>query len=481
MNLFSLHGEAALRLPADGATEDTRMSNANEERALGDLARLGFVHPVENGLAGRSWRWNGAHPAGDRALLTLLARFDLDLEVGLAADEVVWIAAAIERSASGQAAAHAFSGTGFAPAEAVRACLGEFAETQSWLYRPGDCDKRCDRDALGTAAVDPWHVLGFSHEQRDRRAELSEAWPGYDSIPEPWAFDGEIDWSSVEALSDRSVHWLPSQVCFGRYAERAQIAGSGWRNDSNGCAAGQTFDGALSRALLELVERDATGIWWYGRISRPAVARSVIEDDVLHRAIAARAQMGQQLWLLDLTHDLEIPVVAAILADRTGALLALGFGADVESLRAAYSAYREMCQMELSVTLVQRRAAQMGEVARPEDRRLLHWTSAASIERLPHLRPGTEAMPRAPSIAASNDAEAAGPIVERLYRAGLEAFAIDLQRSDIGLPAARAFVPGLCHFKPRLGHRRLVDVPRALRWQDPDFSTRDLSQTPLLI
>jgi ribosomal protein S12 methylthiotransferase accessory factor len=481
MNLFSLHGEAALRLPADGATEDTRISNANEERALGDLARLGFVHPVENGLAGQSWRWNGAYPAGDRALLALLARFDLDLEVGLAADDVVWIAAAIARPIAPEAASHAFSGTGFGPAEAIRACLGEFAETQSWLYRPGDCGRRCDRRALGAAALDPWHVLGFSQEQRDRRVDLNEAWRGHDSIPEPSAFDGEIDWSAVEALSDRSVRWLPSQVCFGRYAERAQIAVDGWRSDSNGCAAGRTFEGALSHALLELVERDATGIWWYGRISRPAVARSVIEGDALHGAIAVRAQMGQQAWLLDLTHDLEIPVVAAILADQAGALQALGFGADVEPLRAARAAYREMCQIELSVALVRRRAGQMGEAARPEDRGLLHWMSAASIERLPHLRPGTGATPRAPSTAANNDGEATGLILERLYRAGLEALVVDLQRPDIGIPGARAFVPGLCHFKPRLGHRRLIDVPRALSWRDAGFNAKNLHETPLMI
>jgi ribosomal protein S12 methylthiotransferase accessory factor len=479
MNLFSLHGEAALRLRADGTAEDTRISSANEERALGDLARLGFVHAVENGLAGRSWRWNGTQPAGDRALLALLARFDLDLEVGLAADDVVWIAAAVARPVAGQASGHAFCGTGFGPAEAVRASLGEFAETQSWLYRPDDGGRRCNRRALGAAALDPWHILGFSQEQRARRVDLNEAWRDYDSIPQPSAFGGEIDWSAVEALSDRSVRWLPSQVCFGRYAERAQIAGDGWRADSNGCAAGRTFESAVSRALLELVERDATGIWWYGRISRPALARSIVEDDPLDGALARRAQMGQQAWLLDLTHDLEIPVVAAILADQAGALLALGFGAEVDSLRAARSAYREMCQMELSVALVRRRAGQMGEAARPEDRRLLHWMSAASIERLPHLRPATGLTAR--MIAAQYDAGVSGFILERLYRAGLEAFAIDLQRPDIGIPAIRAFVPGLCHFKPRLGHRRLIDVPRALHWRDPDFNTRDLNETPLLI
>jgi hypothetical protein len=68
-----------------------------------------------------------------------------------------------------------------------------------------------------------------------------------------------------------------------------------------------------------------------------------------------------------------------------------------------------------------------------------------------------------------------------LRRAGLEAYSLDLQRADIGVPAVRAFVPGLCHFKPRFGFRRLIDVPRALRWRDAGFDVDELSDLPLLI
>jgi hypothetical protein len=80
------------------------------------------------------------------------------------------------------------------------------------------------------------------------------------------------------------------------------------------------------------VERDATGIWWYGGIRRPMVPRSLLEDDTLGQALAARERMGQSVRLLDLTHDLEIPVIAAIIADKKGNLLALGFGCDVDKV-----------------------------------------------------------------------------------------------------------------------------------------------------
>jgi ribosomal protein S12 methylthiotransferase accessory factor len=472
MILFSLHGGSALRLPTDGQAA-SHASSAGEEEALQELARLGFVRRADDGPAGAGWRWSSDHPAADRALLALLAQFDLHLELGMAADETVWIAAAIKEGPPSEPAGDVFSGTGFRPDDAVRSCLGELAEFQSWLYRPGDSSKRCDRRALGEWAIDPWDVLGFTQEQRDRRLDFNNVWHGYDAIPEPMAFDGEIDWSPIKALGDGSTHWLPSQICFGRYAAGA------WRSDSNGCAAGRTPEHATAHALLELVERDATGIWWYGQIPRPEVPQSLLEGDPLAGALARRTEMGQRVWLLDLTHDLEIPVIAAILADKDGNLRSLGFGCHVNQLQAARSAYLEMCQMELSMGFVRRRVAQAGDTATPDDRRVLDWMSR--IDHLAHLRPGQGLIARRPPNVSNDKGHIAELALERLRRARLEAYIADLQRPDIGVSAVRAFVPGLCHFKPRLGFRRLIEVPRTLRWREAGFDAKDLGEAPLLI
>ncbi len=72
-------------------------------------------------------------------------------------------------------------------------------------------------------------------------------------------------------------------------------------------------------------------------------------------------------------------------------------------------------------------------------------------------------------------------VVQHLRSMGLRTYAIDLQRADIGIPAVRLFVPGLCHFKTRLGHRRLVEVPKKLGWKPEGFGAADLNSMPLLI
>ena len=413
-----------------------------DQAVLSDLSHLGFADPVD---------------ASDRRLLALLPAFDLRLQVGRSLDGSAWIAAAVWEPGDGTDG-DVFSGAGFQPADAIRSCLGEFAEFQSWLFRPGDAARH---GADAARAIDPWSVLGFSHRQ------LMESDIDYDDNPSGETFAGEIDWSEAICLNDGSPAWVPSQLCFGRYAQRARAAPTNWRNDSNGCAAGETSEDARLAALLELIERDATGIWWYGRCRRPGLDPARLGQPALHAAIEARRQSGQTVHLLDLTHDLQVPVVAAILF-HDEQLLGLGIGCKPSLGAAAVSACLELCQMELSLALGEQRGS-------PEDAQLLHWAQTITPSGHAYLTPaGTTERSTAPEPTFEG-------VVQRLLSMGLRTYAIDLQRADIGIPAVRLFVPGLCHFKTRLGHRRLLEVPRKLGWKPEGLGAADLNSMPLLI
>jgi ribosomal protein S12 methylthiotransferase accessory factor len=412
--------------------------------AISDLRDLGFADPVD---------------ASDRRLLALLSAFDLRLQLSRSLDGCTWIAAAVWAPHDGTDG-DVFSGTGFRPADAIRSCLGEFAEFQSWLFRPDDAMRH---GAGAAGSIDPWSVLGFS----DRQRREPDAWAGYDDIPSSETFAGEIDWSAAICLNDGVPKWVPSQLCYGRYAQRARAAPSNWRNDSNGCAAGETAEAAKLAALLELIERDATGIWWYGRCRRPGLDPAGLGQPALHAAIEARLQGGQTVHLLDLTHDLRVPVVVAILF-QDEQLQGLGFGCKLSLGAAAVSAYLELCQIELSIALARQRAS-------GEDEQVLRWMKSIPSNSHPYLTPtGSSETASAPE-STFEDA------VERLRSVGLRTYAIDLQRADVAIPAVRLFVPGLCHFKTRLGHRRLVEVPKKLGWKPEGFGAADLNSIPLLI
>src|SRR5690606_17039258 len=116
--------------------------------------------------------------------------------------------------------------------------------------------------------------------------------------------------------------------------------------DSSGLAAGDSIDEAAGRALLELVERDAVAVWWYNRLKRPPLdfeRESVPWLSGLENHLGAA---GHHIRVLDLTHDLGVPVAAAVSSDGSGRDLALGFGAGWTAEHAAAAALGELVQFE---------------------------------------------------------------------------------------------------------------------------------------
>jgi ribosomal protein S12 methylthiotransferase accessory factor YcaO len=131
--------------------------------------------------------------------------------------------------------------------------------------------------------------------------------------------------------------------------------------------------------------------------------------------------------------------------------------------------------MELSVALVKERVERTPEeLISDDDRRLLNWLRRADTVRCPQLVPQGRG-----ASGERREAPTFDGLVARLTSAGLRTYEVDLTRVDIGIPAVRLFAPGLCHFKPRLGHRRLIEVPRALGWREQTAS--DLNPVPLMI
>lgn len=467
MRINSEHAKA-VRFLAD---TDVKWANAVAAATVRDLEELG--------LLGTPNRMPSVLPSfafedGDRRLLALLECFGLEVDIWPAMDGVAFVALAIwePRDSDTTTRGAIFSGTGFQPMDALRACLGEFAEFQSWLYRSGDAAIRCNREALSPRALDPWLILGLAPTEGETPVS-SGATLEFDPPPPSHTFAGAIDWSEVRDLLDGTCCWLPTQLCYGRYAERESHASSAWGNDSNGCAAGITRGHAERSAVLELIERDATGIWWYGQHRRPALDPAQTGSGPLLAALRARNKMGQNVRLINLTHDLRVPVAAAVLLNGAGTLEAVGFGCHGNAGHAMVSAYLEMCQMEISIALVRQRAKRAGAKASANDLRLLAWLAQADLRRLPHLAPSDPAHDL-------RDVDI-GDLLGNLHAAGLRAYGLDLARADIGIPALRVFIPGLCHYKPRLNQARLISTPIRLKWRASHFSAADLSAIPLLI
>jgi ribosomal protein S12 methylthiotransferase accessory factor len=249
------------------------------------------------------------------------------------------------------------------------------------------------------------------------------------------------------------------------------IGGEGTITDSNGVAAGRTLPEAETSAVLELVERDAVAIWWFGRIRRPSVALELLDESGGAMLRAWLQTRDRRCWLLDLTHDLGTPVVAAISCGADGHDIAYGFAARRSLPEAALSASLEMLQTELSLNLA-RSAAMQGKLE-GHGARLLSWSNRTAIAQLPYLAPHEDAV-AIPTVPAD-------PAMEIGARIGREVAFVDLHRPDDGLCVVRAVAPGLRPWWPRFAPGRLESVPARLGWPSVAIDEAAVGEDVILI
>jgi oxazoline/thiazoline synthase len=328
-------------------------------------------------------------------------------------------------------------GKGVTAAQAQTGALCEALERYCGIFRGDEPRLRAAFHDLGDA-VHPNACLGISERQYRDRNQWNAAVPRPLWIPEPFDEQRETDWAPAWSLTHERKRHVAAALCY--YGYRAE--GNDFAHaDSNGAAAGSCLEDAVLQGLLELIERDAAGIWWYGRIRRPAVVPDTAWFRAMTREHAAR---GRRLRLLDLTTDLGIPVCAAVSTGADAASVQIGFGAHLDPAIAVTRAVTEANQF----------LAIRGKscVAHSE---LTDWTFLE-----PHGSSDLSTV-LMPSDDLKRDALACVGI---LRHHGLETIVLDQTREEIGLPVVKVIVPGLRHFRPRFASGRLYDVPLRLGW-----------------
>lgn len=348
--------------------------------------------------------------------------------------------------------------------------LCEALERQCARYQGDEPRVRGSIRELAPAAIDPRSLLLFSDRQyaegtpRLARARLL-ATPRSQLVPRPADPDRAIDWTPAWSLTEGTRRLVPFHYVFAGAPQPVAERCCMW--DSNGCAAGNCLEEAVLQGLLELVERDATAIWWYNRVARPEVDLDSFAQPYFHRVRAHYGEAGHQLWVLDLTHDLGIPAVIALARERHGDRYAAGLG----------------CHLDLELA-VQRALTELHQVFDPEHRHdPLFVQSEIGDDRF--LRPAPDL---APCTAASHANQRCDDLredialcMQRLRRAGLDVIVADYSRPDVALTTVKVMVPGLRHFWPRFAPGRLYDVPVALGWRSSPYTEGELNPMPLLM
>jgi bacteriocin biosynthesis cyclodehydratase domain-containing protein len=374
------------------------------------------------------------------------------------------------------------SGKGVTDVQARASGLCEGLERYSGVFRGDEPRRRARLGDLGEAGLHPNECMLFSERQYRERDAWNARKSTYNYVPRPFDPDAEIEWTPVWSLTRREPRYLPTAFCYFNYPypdhEPFCVA------CSNGNAAGNTLEEAILQGFFELIERDSVALWWYSRVRRPGVDLDSFGDPYLATLREFLHRRGRDMWVLDLTSDLNVPVFAAVCRAVGGPeeRIVLGFGAHLDAHIALLRAVTEMNQMLSSLMQEPDREVLAEHVT---DAETVQWLRTATVANQPYLLAHDAAPPRPASTYArswsddvTEDVRACQALVEQH---GMEMLVLDQTRSEIGLPVAKVIVPGLRHFWARFAPGRLYDVPVRLSWLSRPLTEDELNPIPMFL
>lgn len=380
------------------------------------------------------------------------------------------------------------AGKGWEVLSAEVGALGEALERHSSVFRGDETRRRAafaDLAESGDPVVHPEQVLLFSDAQYDDRerwnARFARERDARHLVPRRLNDDEVIDWSPVWDVDAGRAVWLPTGLVLINHRESSAATKAGDRGrsgapffgDSNGTGAGATLAEAVWRGLAEAVERDAVGMWWYNRLRLPRFDADDFESPRLVSVTQHLRDHGRDVWFLDLTGDLGLPVYAAISARAgDGGGIGFGFAADSTGTAAAEQAAMELLQILRRYDSFERSTKEHGTL--PE--RFYREVSLAGEPFLAGAAASGGSRSRDPARAVGGE-----ELLANLAAAGLHPLIADVTRPDVPLRVAKVIVPGLRHMWARLAPGRLYDVPLQLGWRSESVAEADLNEWPIWV
>ncbi|MFJ9850622.1 YcaO-like family protein [Streptomyces sp. NPDC101150] len=309
---------------------------------------------------------------------------------------------------------------------------------------------------LGDSAVDPRELPLGSAKEYAEQTRYSPFDPGV-----------EIDWVAGRSLTTGRTRYVPACAVYLPY--RFPRGHRPWFDPiSTGLAAGGSYHHAVLGGLLEIVERDATIVFWENRLTLPRLDLASLPDGRARRIVDRITAEGATVTCKDLTTDLGIPAVAVRFAEGTAErpVVIHAARADLDPHAALLGALEEACLCrtgagiwldEEEIPAADAALSSLSEFClyycAPERRHHLAFWDEGPLRPVPGGRP---------AAALQDDVAEA---VRRLSARGYEAITVDITPIDVaecGVSVVRTVIPGLCPLTLRSDfHRR--GGPRVFR------------------
>jgi ribosomal protein S12 methylthiotransferase accessory factor len=256
-----------------------------------------------------------------------------------------------------------------------------------------------------------------------------------------------ILWVEGHDLLGRAPRFVPYELVHADFTLPLPAGSGCFPMSSNGLASGNHVLEAVSHAICEVVERDATSLW---RLRPPQhrqgrrVDLDTVDDPVCRRLLDLFDEAGLSVGLWDVTSDLQVPVFECLTVDR-----------EDQPIRAQYATSGIGCHPSPGVAaaraLTEAAQGRMIYIAGSrDDRDREAYEEARDPELNRHMRERIEGeaprrdFRRIPRREHESFAAEVRWELERLAAVGIEeAVVVDLTRPEFGVPVVRAVIPGL--------------------------------------
>jgi len=242
-----------------------------------------------------------------------------------------------------------------------------------------------------------------------------------------------LEWVRARSLMRDAEGWLPRAAIELDFTYSPPPVPRLFQLTSSGLASGNCREEALLHALCELLERDAQAAAREEPLRRRPLDPASAACEPEASLVAALRRAGMKVALHALAGRGGVPVVEAEIAAPDLPLAFRGSGCHPAGAVALSRALNEAVQSRLTYISGARDDVQLDTFAsstRFAWSELVETAGGESVAALADLSTDTVAGDLA-ALVARCDAE------------GLEPFAVDLERPEIGVPVARVFVPGL--------------------------------------
>lgn len=303
--------------------------------------------------------------------------------------------------------------------------------------------------------------------------------------------DRKLDWVHARLLADARSVLIPAQLVYMFYGVDHPEQPVFWDTNSNGVAAGQTYEDAAYRAICEAIERDAFFMFWLNRLSPPRVRLESIPDPEVQRLLKECARYRLTVHILDCTTDVGVPTFVGVAIDPYGEVpVAVSAVTDLDVDQALRKLVHELTKF--SHAILYTTADTLPKV--PEEivsmgQRQLYWCKSDWRAAIGFFIAGPEKTYADLVAGGTHEPTALSPlerVAEILRKKKLPGYLIDVTNTDAreaGLRVVRAVMPDLIpiYFREArkyLGITRLYTAPHTMGYESGARTAQDLNSTP---